>query len=57
MHIHVKRGNAIGKIWLEPEIRIAYTDGFSLKEERQIMEIISNKFVSLQQKWNDYFSQ
>ena len=57
MHIHVKRGNAIGKIWLEPEIRIAYTDGFSLKEERQIMEIISNKVVILQQKWNDYFSQ
>lgn len=24
MHIHVKKGNADGKIWLEPQIEIAF---------------------------------
>ncbi|MBN8719086.1 MAG: DUF4160 domain-containing protein [Sediminibacterium magnilacihabitans] len=28
MHIHVKRGNAIGKIWLEPEIILLIQTAF-----------------------------
>jgi hypothetical protein len=55
-HMHIEKGGAIGKIWLEPIVTIAYTQGFTTTELRQIMEIISENHVTLKQKWNEYFS-
>lgn len=50
MHIHVEKGGAEGKIWLQPVTKVAYRIGFTSKEERQIMEIILTKIVILKQK-------
>ncbi len=56
MHVHVEKGGAEGKIWLEPVKEIAYMNGFTAREERRIMQIISAKSVILKQKWNEYFA-
>ncbi len=34
MHVHVEKAEADGKIWLEPEIKIAYMYNFSTIESR-----------------------
>ena len=34
VHIHVMKGSAEGKIWLEPEMQVAYLHGFSKGEEK-----------------------
>ncbi len=39
-HIHVTKGKATGKIWLEPEIVIAYMVGFNNKEIKDIEEVV-----------------
>jgi len=57
VHVHVEKGKAIGKIWLQPVVKIAYLNEFTRKEERQIMEIISTKKLILKEKWNEHFSQ
>lgn len=56
IHVHVEKGPAIGKIWLDPVVKIAYLDGFTPKEERLIMQIISENVLILMQKWNEHFS-
>ena len=57
IHVHITKGNANGKVWLEPEISIAYMHEFTTRETRQIMEIITNEIVTLKKKWNEYFSK
>ena len=57
IHVHITKGNANGKVWLEPEISIAYMHEFTTRETRQIMEIITDEIVTLKKKWNDYFSK
>lgn len=56
MHVHVEKAEAAGKIWLEPEIKLAYMYDFSAREQRLIMEIVQTNIASLKYKWNEYFS-
>ena len=56
MHIHVEKGGAERKAWLEPIVKTAYMHGFTSKEQKIIMAIIADKISTLKQKWNEYFS-
>ncbi len=57
IHIHVEKGDGNGKIWLEPEISIAYMHSFTSKEINQILEIVKKEIVTLRNKWNEFFSK
>jgi Domain of unknown function (DUF4160) len=57
MHIHVEKGGAEGKIWLEPIIKIAYMHEFTSREQKIIIKITSDKILTSKQKWNEYFPQ
>ena len=56
MHVHVEKGGAEGKIWLEPVVKIAYMHGFIAKQEKIIMGIIKDKFLIFKQKWDEHFA-
>lgn len=56
-HVHVTKGNASGKIWLEPSISIAYLNGFSNAEQKDIMAIIDDHSENFKQKWYEYFQK
>ena len=56
-HIHVQKGDAEGKIWLEPSIEVEYMYGFTKGELKEIA-IISFEYSELfKTKWDEYFSQ
>lgn len=57
IHVHITKGDSNCKVWLEPEISIAYMHGFNSREIRQIMEVIATEIVTLKKKWNEYFSK
>ncbi|MEO6719191.1 MAG: DUF4160 domain-containing protein [Ferruginibacter sp.] len=57
IHVHVEKGGAEGKIWLEPVIKVAYMHGFTSKERKIILEIITTKLLIIKQKWYEHFSQ
>jgi hypothetical protein len=57
IHVHVGKGDANGKIWLEPKIEIAYMHGFSNREINQIIKIVGEEIVTLRTKWNEHFSK
>jgi len=54
-HVHVTKGNASGKIWLEPSILIAYLNGFTNAEEKDIMALLNDHSENFKQKWYEYF--
>ncbi len=39
-HIHITKGDAIGKIWLSPALKIVYLINFTKSEEKKIIEIV-----------------
>ncbi len=57
IHIHVTKASANGKIWLDPEIEIAYLIGFSKSEEKEIMHLVSSNLQLFKTKWNEYFGK
>jgi Domain of unknown function (DUF4160) len=57
IHVHVTKGNAYGKIWLEPEIEIAYLKGFGSSEEKQIISIVTDYSAEFKIKWHEYFNK
>jgi hypothetical protein len=57
VHVHVTKGDANGKIWLEPSIGIDYMFGFSNSEQKDIMEAIQSNSENFKNKWNEYFGK
>lgn len=56
IHVHVKKGDGDGKVWLEPEIKPAYLIDFNQQEEKQILDIVRENKDLIIKKWNDYFN-
>jgi Domain of unknown function (DUF4160) len=56
IHIHVKKGEGDGKIWILPEPKAAYLLDFTVQEEKQIMKIVTDNKELIIKKWNEYFS-
>ncbi|CAD5253967.1 MULTISPECIES: DUF4160 domain-containing protein [unclassified Imperialibacter] len=55
-HVHISKGKADGKIWLEPEINEEYLEGFKAQERAQIKKIVSTNRDNFIRKWYEYFS-
>jgi hypothetical protein len=56
-HIHVRKGDGESKVWLEPELEIAWTNGFSQREQNEIWDIAVEHHEFFKLKWNEYFSK
>lgn len=56
-HVHVQKGDAIGKIWLIPKTEIGYMVGFSNNEVKQIARIVFEYSGQFKQQWDEYFSK
>ena len=56
-HIHVRKGNGEGKIWLEPTLQSAWFVGFTKLEERMATQIAGENEQLFKTKWNEYFDK
>lgn len=56
-HIHVKKGEARGKIWLEPVYEECYLYGFTIKEQKKIKSLIKENRAYFIKKWYEYFGR
>ncbi len=54
-HIHVNKGDGIGKIWLSPQISIQYLNYFTKTEERKILDIVHVYQPYLIKQWYEFF--
>ena len=57
IHVHVTKGSANGKIWLEPAMQVDFLIGFSNAEEKDILDVVNSNLEQFKKKWNEYFSK
>ncbi len=57
IHIHMTKGDAHGKCWLEPMYELAYTVGFNSNEINFIENEIKNNIDLIKNKWYEHFGQ
>ena len=55
VHIHVEKDNLEAKFWLEPELRVAYNDGYDARKLRELLEIVENNKERIERTWNEFF--
>ena len=55
IHVHVRRGGDSAKIWLQPNISIADSFGFSSIELRELIEYVEIHASLIERNWHDYF--
>lgn len=56
VHIHVaQRGVGDAKLWLYPEVAIAYNRGFDARTLRKIISIVEGRRSEIETVWNEYF--
>lgn len=51
IHVHIVKGDAHGKVWLEPSIEINYLEGFTPSEKKKIMTVIQKHSENFKAKW------
>jgi hypothetical protein len=54
-HVHVKGGGQDAKIWLEPEVALDDSYGFSSRELSTILRVVSENRDRLLRAWDDHF--
>ncbi len=57
IHVHVIKGDAEGKIWLEPGIEVAFMHSFTNGELKDILEITRDNYTLFKNKWYEYFGK
>jgi hypothetical protein len=56
MHIHVMKGDAHGKVWIEPFVSIDYLYNFTKSEEHQILLLVLHNLDLIKTTWHEHFS-
>ena len=54
-HIHVVKDDKEAKFWLNPEVRVAYNDGYSPRTLREIAWIVTANRDRIERAWNEFF--
>lgn len=57
VHIHVRGDGGEAKLWLQPTVRVAQSDGFSAKVLRELLQVTRENESLIIEAWNEHFSQ
>jgi hypothetical protein len=55
VHIHAERDNIEAKFWLNPEVRVAYNDGYDARTLRELLAIVEGNRRRIEREWYEYF--
>ena len=55
VHIHVERDDLEAKFWLQPDLRLAYNDGYNARTLRELLEIVELNRERIERAWNEFF--
>ena len=55
VHIHVEKDGVEAKFWLNPEVKVAYNDGYDARTLRELLAIVQRNKLRIERVWNEYF--
>lgn len=53
-HVHIRKAENTCKFWLAP-VALAYNDGISLAQLRELEQVVREHRDEFEQKWHEYF--
>ncbi|MBP6390108.1 MAG: DUF4160 domain-containing protein [Flavobacteriales bacterium] len=56
-HVHVVKGTAEAKWWLDPELEEEFSVGFKVQELRMIRTLLKQHRDELLEAWEEHFSE
>ena len=56
VHVHVARPGGDAKLWLYPEVRVAYNHRLNARELRVVQEIAIRRRQEIENAWNAHFA-
>jgi len=56
MHIHVRKGSAVAKLWLERMPEIAESYGLAAHELRELLDVAVDHADEIVRYWNEHFA-
>ncbi|MCX6582342.1 MAG: DUF4160 domain-containing protein [Candidatus Aminicenantes bacterium] len=57
LHIHARKGEAIAKFWLEPDVSLAESYDLTSSELRELMDAAEKNKEHIKRYWNEYFGE
>ena len=55
LHVHVRGNGCEAKLWLEPMVRVADSDGFDARTLRELVEAAEANLDLIRRSWNEHF--
>jgi hypothetical protein len=55
LHIHVRKGSAVAKFWLDPKPAVAESYGLSPAELRELSDVVAENKDRIERYWNEFF--
>jgi hypothetical protein len=55
LHIHVRKGEAVCKFWLDPRPVVAQSHGMSSAELRELATVVLENREQIVRYWNEHF--
>ena len=55
VHIHVRKERNLAKFWINPDVQLADSYGFSATELNKIRKIIDNRRAEIEDAWHEHF--
>ena len=55
VHVHVRAAGSEAKLWVEPQVRVAVSDGFDAGTLRELLDVAQSRRDMIERAWNDYF--
>jgi len=56
LHVHVRRGDAVAKLWLEPVPEVAESFGLASHELRELLDVAVEHKTEIERFWNEHFN-
>jgi len=56
LHVHVRHGNAVAKLWLEPVPEVAESFGLAPHELSELLDVAVEHKDEIERFWNEHFS-
>lgn len=55
LHIHIRKGEAVAKFWVEPEVKLADSYGMASHELAELASVVRDNREIIERAWNEFF--
>ena len=57
LHVHVRGAGGEAKFWMTPQVRVADSDGYDARTQRELADVIEQNRLLIERSWHEHFSE